>query len=282
MSSTPRDPYAAGTSAGDTSEFDASATLGGGVYSTTDRTTGMPTSTGTYTGSSGSSGTGDVGQDVSNMADQAKQAASQAKQQVTEQATARVDDQKHRVASQLSSLAMSLDEVSSTLRTQNPTMAQFADTAIDRLNEWSTMIEQKDVGELFGDLERFARRNPALFVGGAFALGLLGARFLKSSAPAGTWATQYRDTRAYNTDYTTGGRYPSYGAGIERQDYTGYSTASARTTGDTTGYGTTYGSGRPSETPYTTDSATRGYGTSGERTSHSPYTGETITTTETE
>jgi hypothetical protein len=31
------------------------------------------------------------------------------------------------------------------------------------------------------EAEDFARRQPALFLGGAFALGLLGARFLKSS-----------------------------------------------------------------------------------------------------
>jgi hypothetical protein len=32
------------------------------------------------------------------------------------------------------------------------------------------------------NVEDFARRQPALFIGGAFMLGLLGARFLKSSA----------------------------------------------------------------------------------------------------
>jgi hypothetical protein len=34
------------------------------------------------------------------------------------------------------------------------------------------------------DLEGFARRNPALFFGAAFGLGLLAARFLKSTPPS--------------------------------------------------------------------------------------------------
>ena len=38
------------------------------------------------------------------------------------------------------------------------------------------------------DAQRLARRQPALFVGGAFALGLLGARFLKSSSPEHRYA----------------------------------------------------------------------------------------------
>jgi hypothetical protein len=32
------------------------------------------------------------------------------------------------------------------------------------------------------EVERFARRQPALFLGGAFTLGLIAARFLKSSS----------------------------------------------------------------------------------------------------
>ena len=38
-----------------------------------------------------------------------------------------------------------------------------------------------DVDELVGDVQRLARRQPAVFVGSAFAVGLISARFLKSS-----------------------------------------------------------------------------------------------------
>jgi hypothetical protein len=39
------------------------------------------------------------------------------------------------------------------------------------------------VRELIEDAQRFARRQPAVFLGLSFGLGLLGARFLKSSPP---------------------------------------------------------------------------------------------------
>ena len=43
-------------------------------------------------------------------------------------------------------------------------------------------IRNRDVGELVNEVQRFARRQPALFVGSAFAIGVIGARFLKSSS----------------------------------------------------------------------------------------------------
>jgi len=45
----------------------------------------------------------------------------------------------------------------------------------------SNYLQRTDVAELVDGVEDFARREPLLFVGGAFALGLLGARFLKST-----------------------------------------------------------------------------------------------------
>ena len=43
-------------------------------------------------------------------------------------------------------------------------------------------MREKDVQAIVRDVERYAREQPALFLGGAFVLGLLGARFLKSTA----------------------------------------------------------------------------------------------------
>ena len=46
-------------------------------------------------------------------------------------------------------------------------------------------LRGKDFDRMVDDLEGFARRQPALFLGGAFMLGLLAARFLKSGNPRG-------------------------------------------------------------------------------------------------
>lgn len=45
-------------------------------------------------------------------------------------------------------------------------------------------MEGKEPPELAADVEGFTRRQPALFMGGAFVLGLTTARFLKSSREA--------------------------------------------------------------------------------------------------
>jgi len=49
------------------------------------------------------------------------------------------------------------------------------------VENWADYVQQTDVRQMADRVESFARREPAIFLGGAFALGLLGARFLKSS-----------------------------------------------------------------------------------------------------
>jgi hypothetical protein len=50
----------------------------------------------------------------------------------------------------------------------------------------SGYLEARDIQDLVGEAESLARRSPALFLGGAFTLGVLAARFLKSSSPDGS------------------------------------------------------------------------------------------------
>ena len=55
-------------------------------------------------------------------------------------------------------------------------------------------------------MERYARQQPALFLGGAFVLGLLGARFLKSTAQRedDSEGGGYGGDRGYGSTGTTG------------------------------------------------------------------------------
>jgi hypothetical protein len=43
-------------------------------------------------------------------------------------------------------------------------------------------LRQRDTGQIVTDLEGFARRQPMVFAGGAFALGMLAVRFLRSGS----------------------------------------------------------------------------------------------------
>jgi hypothetical protein len=60
-------------------------------------------------------------------------------------------------------------------------MSQVPDKAADQIDKLSEYLSSKSVDELVADVEEFGRQNPVLFVGGAFAVGVLAARFLKSA-----------------------------------------------------------------------------------------------------
>jgi hypothetical protein len=110
------------------------------------------------------------------------QLADQAQQQVTEKARSGVAQGKARAAETLSSIASSLLLSSQQLRDQNQGgVSRYVERAADQLDSVARYLQTAEPSELVDRVENFARRQPALFIGGAFALGLLGARFLKSS-----------------------------------------------------------------------------------------------------
>ena len=61
--------------------------------------------------------------------------------------------------------------------------AKYTNTAAQKLEDVAGYFENRNVREMARDLEGFARRNPAVFLGAAFGLGFLAARFLKSTNP---------------------------------------------------------------------------------------------------
>ena len=96
-----------------------------------------------------------------------------------------VDDGKARVARTLSSVATSLKSSSSEMQTgEAAAIGGVVERVADQIDRAANYLEQSDVSEIVGGVERFARRNPAAFIGAAFAVGILGARFLKSSSRA--------------------------------------------------------------------------------------------------
>jgi hypothetical protein len=88
----------------------------------------------------------------------------------------------------LTSVADSLKQVGGSLREADDETgiteltAKYGESLANQIEQISNYFERKDVREMMRDVESFARRNPALFIGGAFTLGLLAARFLKSSS----------------------------------------------------------------------------------------------------
>jgi hypothetical protein len=101
---------------------------------------------------------------------------------VKEKATAQLTTQKDRGTDALGRVAQAVRSSTQQLRDQqHGTIAGYVDQAADQIENWSRRLKEKDIDELVSDVQRLARRQPLVFIGSAFALGLVGARFLKSS-----------------------------------------------------------------------------------------------------
>jgi len=132
---------------------------------------------------------GDTGavKDVLNQAKESTSAvASQAYGFATQKATSVIDEQKTNLTEGLSSVADTIRQVGETLRGgEQPngitnTAAQYSDQIAEKVEQLSGYFERKDFNGLVRDVKGLAQSNPALFLGGAFTLGILAARFIKS------------------------------------------------------------------------------------------------------
>jgi len=121
--------------------------------------------------------------------DQAKNTVGQAYGVATKRATEVLDEQKGTLAGGLTSVADSIKQVGENLSStdeQNKiteTAAKYTNSLAEQIENISGYFERKEVKEMVRDVESFARKYPAYFIGGAFVVGLLAARFLKSSNP---------------------------------------------------------------------------------------------------
>jgi ElaB/YqjD/DUF883 family membrane-anchored ribosome-binding protein len=113
---------------------------------------------------------------------QAGQKAGQVMDQARDQVKSQLTGQKDRATDGLGTIAEALRRTGDQLRTQDQAMVgRYAEQAAEAVEGFSEYLREKDVDDLVREVESFARRQPAVFLGSAFALGFLAARFLKSS-----------------------------------------------------------------------------------------------------
>ena len=136
--------------------------------------------------------------------------------QLRTKASGALSQQKSRATEGLGSVVEAIRQTGQKLGEGNSGVAGYVNNAADSLQRWKDTLDRKDIGEIVEDVQRFGRRQPALFVGLSFGAGLLGARFLKSS----------REGQSYGAGQYGGGRY---GAGQSYGD-----ASFARTERDTT------------------------------------------------
>jgi galactokinase/mevalonate kinase-like predicted kinase len=101
---------------------------------------------------------------------------------VKERATTQLSSQKVRATDELDNIAKAVRQTTQQLRADNHSgVAEYIDKAAEQLERFSHRLRDKDINEILEDARQLARRRPAMFIGGGFALGLLAARFIKSS-----------------------------------------------------------------------------------------------------
>ena len=63
-----------------------------------------------------------------------------------------------------------------------PQAAEYIRYAADQMASMSDSLRRRDVGQMFSDVQSFARRQPTAFLGLSFIAGFAAVRFLRSSA----------------------------------------------------------------------------------------------------
>jgi hypothetical protein len=115
---------------------------------------------------------------------------------VREGATSQLSSQKDRAMDGLAGLARAVRQSTQSFRDiQQDTVAEYVERAGHRIEQLSVRLRERDATELLQDAQRFARRRPLVFIGTAFALGVVATRFLKSSG-IGIPENGYRDSAA--------------------------------------------------------------------------------------
>jgi hypothetical protein len=129
--------------------------------------------------------------------DSAREAISGAATQAGAKVVSGLNSQKAKAADGLGCVAQALRRSGEQLRTQDPStpVQHYVSSAADQVERLSGYLRESSVSDMVNGLEQFARRQPALFIGGAFMLGLLGARFLKSSGRSDTSSDASRPAR---------------------------------------------------------------------------------------
>jgi len=153
-----------------------------------------------------------AGRDATNTARDAKETLKQEGQRLAEGVKAKAEglaaEQKDMASSYLTDISAAIHDLTSTLDKQgHGTIAHYTRSAADELQRMGHAVGQRDFNDLAREVTSFAQRRPALFFGGAFAIGFGLARFLASSKP-----TAGGDYGSHRQQWTTepGGLGPRY------------------------------------------------------------------------
>ncbi|TMJ04913.1 MAG: YtxH domain-containing protein [Alphaproteobacteria bacterium] len=185
------------------------------------------------------SATESVKSQAANLTEQAREVASDA----GEKMMAAVADQKSAGADYVDNIAEAVRRASYEFDSQLPQAGHYIRQAAAQISTVSNALRTRDISQLAGDVQDFARKQPAAFFGAAVLAGFAAVRFFKS-------ASERSDYGSEMTGSHTGGQPASNTGGSYRGGSTGAS-YTAGSSGRSSPGGSTVGSYTGESTPRT-------------------------------
>ena len=132
---------------------------------------------------------------ASELAGDLKRQAGESAEGMRQRAHSAVDQRKETAIGGIEAVAHALRSASDDLRERGqPLAAEYSRQVADGLESLTNWVSRRNIDDVTGGLEDFARQRPVAFIGGAMVAGFALARFMKSSS-----ARRYRRTGAYGS-----------------------------------------------------------------------------------
>ena len=128
-------------------------------------------------------------------------------QTLREHSQSLVAEQKTKAAGEIQHLGAAVRSAADLLHDQkSESLARYVDTAADGLDGVARYVEEMNFADVAREVEQFARRRPALLLGGMFIAGLGVARFIKAAQEPQQSRSRGRAAAQTNRKRSGGGR----------------------------------------------------------------------------
>lgn len=121
-------------------------------------------------------------ENTGNKGREAQQKVKEAASEAQDRAKGFLDRQKDCAAERVSHIAEALRRTGENLQEEDETISHCTQMIAEKVEDMAAYLKDQDVRSLTVEARKCARRRPEIFLGGAFALGVIVSRFIKSSA----------------------------------------------------------------------------------------------------
>lgn len=126
------------------------------------------------------------------------------------------DRAREQTAEGLNQLASTVRRVSTDMESEQPAIANIASTAAEQTERIASFLRETDARQLVHSVEDVARRQPLLFLGGAFLLGVAASRFIKAAGGGSNVSRPAYGTSSYrSSSYGSTGSRAGLAAGYQ-------------------------------------------------------------------